>query len=271
MTTTNRTNTGQDGPAAMIGAEVRDSDDNKFGEVAEIYLGNETDQPEWVAVKRGLFGSHVSLVPLAKGHWDGAMLTMPFDKATLKNAPHHDPGTDLSAADERELYRYYGIAPAPRQPEAGVADAQGDGTAGQSGDDAMTRSEERLHVGTEQHQMGRARLRKHIVTENVTGTVPVSHEEAVVEREPITEANRGKATSGADLTEGEYEVTLHEERVVTAKETVPVERVRLSTETVTDEQTVSENVRKEQIDIDSTEGVDVDRTGSGSDGTGTTK
>ena len=112
----------------------------------------------------------------------------------------------------------------------------------------MTRSEERLRVGTENVQTGRARLRKYVVTENVTTTVPVSHEEVRLEREPITDANRDAALSGADITEEEHEVTLHAERPVVAKETVPVERVRLSTETVTEEHQVNEQVRKEQID-----------------------
>ncbi|WP_020500216.1 DUF2382 domain-containing protein [Sciscionella marina] len=265
MTTTNRPNADRNDPAAMIGAEVHDSDDNKVGEITDIYLDNDTRRPEWAAVKSGLFGSHISLVPLDKGRWDGVALTMLFDKAALKNAPHHDPGSELSAGDEQELYQYYGLTPPPdrRQHEAGAAKVQGDSTHGSGTDDAMTRSEERLYVGTEQQETGRARLRKHIVTENVTKTVPVSHEEVVVEREPITEANRGQATSGADLSEGEHEVTLHEERLVTAKETVPVERVRLGTETSTEEQTVSENLRREEIDIDSTDGVAVDSSGHG--------
>jgi len=50
------------------------------------------------------------------------------------------------------------------------------------------------------------------------------------------------------------EVTLHEERAISSKETVPVERVRMDTETVTGGEQVSEEVRKEQIE---TEGVDV--------------
>jgi uncharacterized protein (TIGR02271 family) len=117
----------------------------------------------------------------------------------------------------------------------------------------MTRSEEQLHVGTEKQETGKARLRKHIVTETETVQVPVSREEVRVEREPITEANRGQAMAGGDLTEEEHEVTLTEERAVVTKEAVPVERVRLGTETVTDEQTVTEEVRKEQIDADTDE------------------
>ena len=112
----------------------------------------------------------------------------------------------------------------------------------------MTRSEERLHVGTEQVQAGRARLRKRVVTENVSQTIPVSHEEVRLEREPITDANRDQALSGADITEEEHEVTLHAEQPVVDKETVPVERVRLAKETVTEDHEVNETLRKEQID-----------------------
>ena len=114
----------------------------------------------------------------------------------------------------------------------------------------MTRSEERLNVGTETQAAGRARLRKYVTTENVTKTVPVQREEVRIEREPITEANRGAALSGPDISEEEHEVTLHEERPVIEKETVPVERVRLDKETVTDEVTVDEEVRKERIETD---------------------
>jgi uncharacterized protein (TIGR02271 family) len=112
----------------------------------------------------------------------------------------------------------------------------------------MTRSEERLHVGTETVQAGRARLRKYVVTETVTTSVPVSHEEVRLEREPITEAGRDAALAGPAISEEEHEITLHAERPVVAKEAVPVERVRLGTETVTEEREVTEQVRKEQIE-----------------------
>ncbi len=141
--------------------------------------------------------------------------------------------------------------------DAGAGRTVGRDTSGPETDDAMTRSEERLRVGTQSREAGRARLRKYVVTENVTETVPVSREEVRIEREPITDANIGDATSGADISEEEHEVILHEERPVVQKETVPVERVRLDTETVTENVTVSEDVRKEVIDTDTD--VDVDR------------
>jgi uncharacterized protein (TIGR02271 family) len=114
----------------------------------------------------------------------------------------------------------------------------------------MTRSEERLRVSTEQAPAGTARLRKYVVTEDVTQTVPVSHEELRVEHEPITEENVEAATSGPDISEAEHEVTLRAERPVVAKETVPVERVRVGTEKVEGEETVTEQVRKEQVELE---------------------
>ena len=80
--------------------------------------------------------------------------------------------------------------------------------------------------------------------------VPVTREEVRVEREPITDANRGDALSGAAITEEEHEVVLHAERPVVTTEAVPVERVRLGTETVTEQETVTGEVRKEQIEVD---------------------
>ncbi|MCW2675869.1 MAG: uncharacterized protein JWR70_909, partial [Modestobacter sp.] len=137
--------------------------------------------------------------------------------------------------------------------------AVGRDTSGPTTDDAMTRSEEQLRVGTEQAEAGRARLRKYVVEETVTQTVPVSREEVRIEREPITDANRGEALDGPAISEEEHEVVLHAERPVVTKEAVPVERVRLDTETVVEQETVNDTVRKEQIDTDGAETTGRDR------------
>jgi uncharacterized protein (TIGR02271 family) len=126
----------------------------------------------------------------------------------------------------------------------------GNDVSGPETDDAMTRSEERLNVGKERVQTGKARLRKYVVQEQQNVTVPVEREEVRLEREPITDANVGAATSGKNLSDEEHEVTLSEERVSVNKETVPVERVRLGTEKVTENENVSETVGKEQIDFE---------------------
>ena len=266
-------------PAQLDGVTVHDSDGGKIGKVSDVYLDQDTSRPEWAAVKTGMFGGHVSLVPLANASFDGEALKVPYSKDQVKNAPHQDPAQELSPAQEAEIFEHYGVPyggeTVTAQPggqgkqeaaqtggkgkqesgqqesgkqEAGQRGGPGQDTSGPNTDKAMTRSEERLHVGTEQTHGGTARLRKYVVSEDVTKTVPVRHEEVRVEREPITDANPGEAMSGGELTEEEHEVTLHAEKPVVEKETVPVERVRLGTETVTEEQTVNETVRKEQIE-----------------------
>ena len=253
-------------PDSLQGLQVIDTDGNKVGKVDTVFLDVETDKPEWAAVKTGMFGGKTTLVPLVNSTFVGDELSVPYTKDAIKDAPHHDPDTELSTSDEAELFTHYGIpysgdtVTADTGQMGGVTRAsqrtgidvdrgtEGHDTSGPNTDEAMTRSEERLHVGIEQVETGRARLRKYIVTENVTQTVPVSHEEVRVEREPITDANRTAAMSGGELTEEEHEVTLHAERPVVAKETVPVERVKLATETVTGEEEVSAEVRKEQIE-----------------------
>jgi uncharacterized protein (TIGR02271 family) len=113
----------------------------------------------------------------------------------------------------------------------------------------MTRSEEELRVGTTQRERGRVRLRKYVTTEHVQQTVPVRREKARLEREPITDANIDAATRGPDISEEEHEVVLREEEPVVEKRVVPRERVRLDKDTVTGEEQVAEQVRKEQIEV----------------------
>jgi uncharacterized protein (TIGR02271 family) len=120
----------------------------------------------------------------------------------------------------------------------------------------MTRSEEELRVGTAERERGRVRLRKYVTTEQVQQTVPVQRERVRVEREPITEANLDAATSGPEISEAEHEVILREEEPVVDKRAVPKERVRLDKDTVTGEERVAEEVRREQIEVQ-----DEDQTG----------
>ncbi|MFE7106487.1 DUF2382 domain-containing protein [Streptomyces sp. NPDC057575] len=114
------------------------------------------------------------------------------------------------------------------------------------GKEEMIRSEEQLHVGTEEYESGKARLHKYVVTENVTRTVPVTHEEVRLIREPLQPGE--KTAERAAIREQDVEVTLHAERPTTRKETVPVERVRMETKKVTEQKEVSAELRKEQID-----------------------
>ena len=261
----------------LIGSTAYDQSGEKIGRVGQVYYDDETNQPTWVTVHTGLFGTNETFVPVQGAELGGDRVTLAYDKATVKDAPNLAEDGHLSPQEEEQLYRHYGIGYGTSgttttgtgtgratSAETGVgtvsrdregADdsvgrAVGRDTSGPTTDEAMTRSEEHLRVGTETREAGRARLRKHVVTEHQQATVPVSHEEVTLEREPITEANRGAAYDGPAISEEEHEVTLHAERPVVDTEAVPVERVRLGKETITDQQTVGGEVRKEEIELD---------------------
>ena len=226
----------------MEGQTAVDVNGAKLGKIGQIYVDDRTGQPLWVTITTGMFGTKQSFAPLHGSRPDGGDLHLAVTKDMVTDAPGVEADGHIEDSENEALYTYYDGYLGGRD---GI---QGHDTSGPATDDAMTRSEERLHVGTEQADAGRARLRKYVVTENVTQTVPVSHEEVRLEREPVTDANRGAAVSGSDISADEHEVTLRAERPVVTKETVPVERVRLGTETVTEDHEVSETLRKEQID-----------------------
>ncbi|MEU4517133.1 PRC and DUF2382 domain-containing protein [Amycolatopsis sp. NPDC024027] len=238
-------------PQELIDSAVVDPDGNKIGKVGNVYLADATHQPEWITVKTGLFGTKESFVPLSGARTDKDGIHVQVDKDSVSEAPRIDADGHLSPEESTQLYQHYGL-PVPRTSPDGRTDGRTDRSPAAMGgrgkrDDraAMTRSEERLNVGTEQVETGHVRLRKYVVTEEQHVTVPVRHEEVRVEREPITRGD-GRA---AEIGEAEQDVILHAEKPVVRKETVPVERARLRTETVSDEQTVSGKVRKEQFEV----------------------
>jgi uncharacterized protein (TIGR02271 family) len=248
------------------GQELLDSDGEKIGTIEEIYLDTDTDRPEWALVKTGLFGGKGTFVPLSQADPTGDGVRVPFEKSHVKDAPSIDPDGELSRSEERTLYEHYGLGYDDSQSGSGTGttgrgrgrgeDAEGSvgrDVSGPTTDDAMTRSEEELRVGTSERESGRARLRKYVVTEDVQQTVPVRREEVRVEREPITDANVDDATEGPAISEEEHEVTLHAEEPVVEKRAVPKERVRLDKDTVQEEREVSETVSKEEIEVDGAE------------------
>jgi stress response protein YsnF len=249
----------------VIGRDAYGSDGERIGRTDQIFLDDQTGQPEFAALHTGLFGMKTTLVPLAQAVFNGEVLRLPYAKEQVKSAPNVDPDAGhLDQEQERVLYEYYGLPYSEARSDTGLPaegrspsaqgtmrrGPQGTDLSGPETDEAMTRSEEQMRVGTTSTERGRARLRKYIVTEQVQQTVPVRRERAVVEREPITGENIDLATSGPELSEEEHEVTLHQETPVVEKRVEPVERVRLSTQTDVSEETVSDEVRKERIETE---------------------
>jgi uncharacterized protein (TIGR02271 family) len=220
-------------PRDLIGTEVLDRDGEKVGKVGNVYVGDDDRQPQWVTVRTGLFGQRESFVPLQGARIADGGLRVTATKDAVKEAPQMAADGHLSDAEGRRLYEHYGMTTAmPGRPPT------------RDEDHTMVRSEEQLRVGTERAETGRVRLHKYVVTEEQQVTVPVRHEEVRVEREPVREGERAR------IGEEDQEVVLHAERPVVETEAVPVEKVRMRTETVTEQRTVGGKVHKERIDVD---------------------
>ncbi|TDC77799.1 DUF2382 domain-containing protein [Micromonospora sp. KC606] len=222
---------------ALYGQDVQDRSGTKIGSVARVWA-DAAGEPTWVSVKTGMMGHHETMAPLTGAGMAEGRVTVPYDKATVKSAPTVDAGTNqpLDADQLAQLYRHYQLQQQERPPQR------------TPGSPELTRSEERLRVGTESQPAGTARLRKQVVTEDVHTIVPIEHDEVRVVHEPITEANRGDIRP--DIRDEQREMELRAERPVVSKEQVPVERVRLAKDEVVEEQPIDEQVRRERIDAE---------------------
>ncbi len=227
--------------SSLYGQDIRDRSGATIGTVAQIWT-DAAGEPTWVSVAGGAMGSKETLAPLQKARLGGGGVTVDYDMSTVKNAPAVDSDREepLSTEELRQLHAHYHL-PAQGGPPAGRASAPS------AGND-LIRSEERLRVGTESRPAGTARLRKHVVTEDVHTTVPVEHDEVHVEREPIAR-DQARGVRG-EIGEAEQEMTLRAERPVVAKDTVPVERVRLAKDEIVEDQPVDEQIRRERVDAD---------------------
>jgi uncharacterized protein (TIGR02271 family) len=238
---------------ALYDCDVIDKRGEKIGSVKRVWLEDGTGKPMWAEVHTGLFGLKESFVPIQQGQVAGGAIKVPVTKEQVKEAPSMHTSDDYMSDEEQEaLYRHYGMIPHAKTGEHDRLDGGRDGrhaagqrAAGRGAGDAaeVTLSEEQLDVGTRSVEAGRVRLVKHTVTEQRNVTVPVTHEEVRVVREPA-EGSAGKA-----FADEQAEVTLHREEPVVQKRTEAVERVRLEKDAVTEQKNVKGEVRKERVDV----------------------
>ncbi|QFZ22546.1 DUF2382 domain-containing protein [Saccharothrix syringae] len=253
----------------LYDCEVIDERGERIGPVKQVWLDDRDGRPVWASVHTGLFGLKETFVPIQDADMGNGTITVHVDKQKVKDAPKIDVDDQhMSQEQQDELYAYYDLIPGRRSgehdrlPASGRAagtghtgtgrsamgrDAMGRQTgrhAGRPGDDAVTRYEEDVQVGTRDVEAERVRLVKHTVTEQRDVTVPVEREEFRVVREPV----RGEPT-GRPFADEEAEVFLHRQEPVVEKTAKPVEQVRLEKETRTDQQHVRGQVRKEEVDV----------------------
>jgi len=263
----------------LIGAQVTGGDGQVVGTVEQVFNDDADGRPAWARVRAG---NRDRFVPLAGGRASGDGLSVPFDAQQIVSGPELDADRHMSAAQAEQLNRHFGLASrqagkndaasgsggAPNDPAGGKgkgpkAEVRGErggraerpdvGVPAQAGrpdtetrPDWIVRAEERVDVGTETAESGRARLHKYVDVEPVEQAVHVFHEEYEVERVPITAEDQIRGEIG----EREQEIILHEERPVFRKETVAVERVRLSVRRVEEDRTYRDEIRKERIEIE---------------------
>jgi stress response protein YsnF len=266
--------------STSIGSTAYGVNGDKLGTVEHFFVDDRTGAPTWVAVATGLFGTRHSIVPAADATFDEtAGLRLPVTSEAVKSAPQV-AGDHLTPDDEAELRRHYGVGQQPAVPAAETpadetpadvpaaaerpAADEPSGAPPVDADGGMVRSEERLVVGTERGARTRARLIKYVVTEEVQITVPIRREEFRVEEvaldapdvpgESLTEDDDAGTPGPAGETTRDdglpSEIVLYTERPVVTVEVVPVERVRLRTEVVQGQETVTGQVQREQIAVD---------------------
>ncbi|WP_405016350.1 PRC and DUF2382 domain-containing protein [Kitasatospora sp. NBC_00070] len=111
-------------PRDLIGHKAVDRNGDKIGTVDEVYLDDATGEPEWAAVRTGIFGRD-AFVPLTTSEFSGEELKVPYDKSLIKDSPDFGVGQHLSPAQELQLYRYYGLDAGGAAPPAAVGNGSG--------------------------------------------------------------------------------------------------------------------------------------------------
>ena len=234
----------------LHGIDVYDRKGDKIGSVDELFVDEQTGQPEWIGLGTGFFGTKRVLVPFqgADVREDGVFV--PYDKDRVKDTPEIDSDR-ISQETEQGLYAYYGLGYSERRSDTGLPEGKsrgGDLAEEMRDQAAMTRSEEELRVGKREEEMGRLRVHKWVETEQVDVPVDVRREKARVTREPVDET-----VTDEDIGDDSLEVTLREERPVVEKETVAKERIGIEKDVETDTETVSGEIRKERVEVDESE------------------
>jgi uncharacterized protein (TIGR02271 family) len=271
------------------GYTVVDEGGSKIGKVDDLFL-DESDQPEYFGVKMGFLGTSSTLIPadITTINNEQGFIEVSQPKSTVQDGPAFDDDREITPEYENEVRSYYGLGPIESSGSygdyeetnghsgAGTTDSTTAGTVGsgmsmgdtetgefrehdrnqeglsQPGSDLededelrVQRSEEELRAGTREREAGAMKVRKRVRTDREQIEVPTKHEEVTVERVPV----EGEATE-AQIGEDEVSVPVTEEEVVVDKRAVAKEEIRLRKDVVEDTETVEEDVRREEVEVE---------------------
>jgi uncharacterized protein (TIGR02271 family) len=111
----------------------------------------------------------------------------------------------------------------------------------------MTRSAEELRIGKRQVQAGEVEVKKRVETERVSQPVTLRHEEVDVQRRPVS---RESAARDVEMTAQEIRVPITREEAVIEKRPVVEEELVISKRSVEEPENVETDVRRERIDVE---------------------
>ncbi len=151
----------------IVGQATFDDAGDKVGYVEYCYLDIDTEQPEWAAVNNGELASKSHLVPLVDAAMTREGLQLAFSRSQIAGAPELDLTVDLDGDDEAQLCDYYGLLYSRDESDTGLP----------ARPTTLVVDDE---VATVHREAGRARLRKHVVTETATTTVPPQYDTELV-------------------------------------------------------------------------------------------
>ncbi len=219
----------------MRGCAVYAADGEKVGKMEDVFVDLETEEPEWIGVATGIFGTKNVPVPLDGASIREDALVVAYPKAKIDDAPDVE-ADEIPPEEEAQLYAHYELR--EPGPMTGIS-ADREAT--------VVRAEEELAVGKRPADAGRVRIRKWVEKEPVTVDVELEHEKAVVSREPAS----GRASE--PLGEDAIEVPLRSEEAVVEKRPVARERISVDKQTETERETISDDVRKERVEVEGDE------------------
>jgi hypothetical protein len=219
-------------------ADVLDADGHRLGRLQHVYDSDRAGEPTWVTVDDDRSDSPVRFVPLRGARLDGADLRLAYPGKVVDSAPNVSAAEIVDSRKEGRLRAHYGL-----DAEDGIDPGV-----------VVTRSEERMVVGTRVEATERVIVHKYVVTEEVTQTFTLRREEIRVEHQPLDGSTRPPGADQPAFTDEVEEIVLYAEEPVISTRVVPREVVRLSKHTVTENMTLSADLEREQIDLDRTPG-----------------
>ena len=272
------------------GYTVRDPNGEKIGKVDDLFL-DENDQPEYIGVKMGFFGTRSTLVPLdaCTVNKSQGFIEVNQPKQTVKDAPNFDDDSQITPDYERQVREYYGLGAHEGTEDRGSygaygSDGTGDSDAGRVGpgmtegdiqggefrghsednegvnqrEGSDLEDQDELRVQRSEEEL-RAGVREREAGQlNVRKRVRTERERiAVPKRREEVSVERvavNEPASEGQIGEDEVSVPVVEEEVVVDKQAVVKEEIRVHKDVVQDEEIVEEEVRKEEIDIDDASG-----------------